>query len=180
MKRLALSIGAVLLSLTGSLAVTATPAAAANALNTCWTVSDISSNYEYKCEFRIYTMANTPSNDLIKQATFKNAITHFSDFFPFSGCGSVLVVGKSCTLMPGNAPVKVDSIGDNYFILKSLPGHPEGADRYIKFALYIQDGEFRLGVRAWGPWTSVAKATVISGGASAIWGSYADNLRAAG
>ncbi|MFF8430658.1 hypothetical protein ACF07Y_37070 [Streptomyces sp. NPDC016566] len=176
MKRLALSVAAMLLGLTGSLAATATPAAAATAPNTCWTVTDTSSNYEYKCEFGIFPLANTASGDQVKQAVFNTAITHFSTYFPFSGCGSVLVVGNSCTLMPGSAPVKVDSIGSNYFILKSLPGHPEGPDRYIKFAFYILDNQLRLGVRAWGPSTYAAKATVSSGTAEALWGQYATNL----
>ncbi|MFD0403545.1 hypothetical protein ACFVHI_36335 [Kitasatospora sp. NPDC127121] len=176
MKRLALRLFALLVTVMLGLTAAATPSVASPASERCSAEVDTSSNYQYRCEFGIFPLADIPAGGAVKNGVFQLAVTHFSDYFPFSGCGDVLKVNQTCALMPGNAPVQVTEIGSNYYILKSLKGHPEGENRYIKFAVYIIDNELRLGILSWGEPSVVAKATVSFGGATALWGGYARNL----
>lgn len=184
MKRTFRFLTVFLLALCGLGTVAAPTAGAASAApDDCWVLSDTDSNFEYKCEFGLFPLAATPSGAAVKNAVFHLAVTDFSKYFPFKGCGDELYVGLECDLLVDDgdiltAPIRVVSLESNYFLFRSLKGHPEGEDRYIKFALYIQDGELRLGVRAWGKPSWRAEATVASGGTTAIWGSYANNLRA--
>jgi hypothetical protein len=154
------------------------------------TVVDESWNYQYRCEFALFQRVDTIGGEDKKLAVFNRAISNFSYYFPFSGCGDTLTLGQTCNLklkiplipilldfLKVYSPVKVVDIGTNYFILNSLKGHPEGEDRFIKFAVYIIDNELRLGVLAWGPPSFAAKATVRLGGATLIWRSYANKLK---
>ncbi|GGP84628.1 peptidoglycan-binding domain-containing protein [Streptomyces calvus] len=149
------------------------PAPSPDAPNSCWEAADTDTNYAYKCAFRVVTVNPVPSAETLKDAVFAQAISQFSDRFPFGGCGQVLTVGQICRLQPGNAPVKVVAIGKDYFQLKSLPGHPEGEGRYIKFSLAITGNELVLNVHAWGKPSYGAKGSVISGFVEHIWGTYA-------
>lgn len=175
-KNFLFKVAVLLVAAMSGVAISVTPAAAASAPDNCWAVTDTSSNYEYRCEFGMFPLADTPAGGAVKRAVFQVAITNFSDYFPFGGCGDELEVGQECDLQPGDSPVEVTEIGSNYFILKSLPGHLEGKDRYIKFAIYIIDNELRLGVRAWGKPSFAAKQSVDSELVDVLWGMYAENL----
>jgi hypothetical protein len=165
----------VVITLTFLVILIGAPTPAQAAPDTCWVLNNTTDDFSYRCDFSIIPLQGSNAG-AIQDAVFSIATHHFSDYFPFSGCGQVLYVGQTCTLQPGNAPVEVISITSNEFYLLALQGHPEGAGRVIKFAIYMQDNELRLGVRAWGPNTSAAQITVYSGAASALWGGYASNL----
>ncbi|TVZ90412.1 hypothetical protein [Streptomyces sp. BK340] len=177
MRKTLAALATTALAIMGTVCV-ASPASAAPAPNDCWTISNTSSNFEYKCEFALRNLSGKTASqqEAIKQDWFRTATTEFEEFFPFQGCSNVLKVGDTCVLQPGNSPIQVSEMGSNYFVFKSLPGHLEGANRYIKFAFYVLDNELRLGVRAWGPPSLVAKGTVWSGAAADIWGTYASEL----
>ncbi|MGW2838456.1 hypothetical protein ACWCWD_11740 [Streptomyces sp. NPDC001493] len=182
MKRLALKVLAPTMLAVSASVMAATPSVAQEANNTCSTFASTSDNYEYKCEFWVYPLASTTEGGVIKNAIFTDIITDFNKYFPLSGCPDKLSVGLSCSLKDPlgvtSNPIKVTEIGTNYYTVKTLPGHAEGEDRYIKFALYITDNELRLGVDSWGKPSLASKATVSSGGATVLWQSFAENITA--
>ncbi|XXX77073.1 hypothetical protein WMF30_56430 [Sorangium sp. So ce134] len=155
---------------------------AASARDECWAINNSNDDFSYRCEFSLFPVYG-PNAGVIKDGIFWIATNHFSDYFPFPGCGDVLEVGQTCNLLDIDlgyfdveAPIEVTDITSNEFYFLSLDGHPEGAGRVIKFAIYVIDNDLRLGVRAWGPNTTAARLTVESGAATAIWGQYAWNL----
>jgi hypothetical protein len=61
----------------------------------------------------------------------------------------------------------------------TLPGHAEGAGRYINFSfgsLVAEPYCLFLYVHAWGPWSLTAEVTRDSGLAESVWASYANNI----
>ncbi|MCF8786847.1 hypothetical protein K7Z00_28870 [Rhodococcus ruber] len=121
-------------------------------------------------------------------AAIKNeVIQHFDTYFTFHGCGNVLYVGKECNLQTSvgvDAPIRVTHVTDDGFAFKSLPGHPEGADRTIAFRFYyaligtLGQYEVRMRVSAWGP----VSAGSVLGPLNEItlarpaWTTFANNL----
>ncbi|MDQ1009805.1 hypothetical protein QFZ82_004290 [Streptomyces sp. V4I23] len=161
---------------TAATPTTAQPPAPA-APDTCWTSADSSTDYAYRCEFGIHPVSGRNSTALTR-AMLTKATTDFSDHFPFKGCGQVLKEGQVCSLLPLNvqmveAPVKVIDIGPDYFVLMSLPGHPEGEDRSIRFTIHVAGNQLRLGVHAWGKPSRSARASVDTGFVTHVWGTYA-------
>lgn len=79
-------------------------------------------------------------------------------YFTFTGCGRHLELREICQLRTpiGNAPVEVIAVTGRGFALRSLPGHPEGAGRTIRFEFRPSDvvGNLtlkQLVIDAWGP-----------------------------
>ena len=92
------------------------------------------------------------------QALNRELTTHFNQYFTFTGCPDILRVGQTCRLETAigvDAPVRVEAISPDGFTLKSLEGHPEGADRFINFRFVpttvLGITTIRLNVQAWGP-----------------------------
>lgn len=109
------------------------------------------------------------------------ATHNFSTYFTFSGCGTQLIVGMSCTLDTGvpfvGAPIKVVGIGETSFTFLSLPGHPEGADRLITFSFGTDsDGQTEMTVWSRGPGSLGASLTIATGIAFLFWHTYFDKL----
>ena len=71
-------------------------------------------------------------------------------------------------------------INGSIFSLRSLPGHFEGAGRFIKFSLVTTSNGFSqelwLKVDASGPWTPGAYLSVTSGQAYGFWQQFATNI----
>ncbi|MFF3313867.1 hypothetical protein [Streptomyces sp. NPDC002952] len=65
------------------------------------------------------------------------------------------------------------------FTFKSLPGHAEGADRFIRFSFSQNPTTFelRMKVEGWGPWSAGAQASIDSGLVNQFWSSYATNIK---
>ncbi|MGQ0575742.1 MAG: hypothetical protein ACT4RN_16295 [Pseudonocardia sp.] len=91
--------------------------------------------------------------------------TNVDGYFTFSGCGRHIREGQVCQLGTpiGKAPVRVVAVSATGFALRSLPGHPEGADRTITFRFVTADvvgnaSLKALHVDAWGP---VSGASVL-------------------
>lgn len=104
---------------------------------------------------------------------------NFDKYFPFSGCGPTIETGKECRLDSpvGGQPVRIEYVGPEGIVIKSLDGHIEGADRTITFqALPTSGNLWELKVDAWGP---VGGASAIPGGGEAsgtVWQRFASNL----
>ncbi|MFK0203443.1 peptidoglycan-binding domain-containing protein [Streptomyces lavendulae] len=140
--------------------------------DSCWTSTNTTNNYAYTCDFAIASGLGSNAQAL-KDAVFHRAITQFSGHFPFTGCGDVLKKGQACRLQPGNAPLQVIEVGRDSFVFATLPGHPEGINRRIQFRFFVEAGQLRLGVHAWGQPSAFAKVTGDGGVAYTLWGSYA-------
>jgi hypothetical protein len=111
--------------------------------------------------------------------------SNFGRYFPFSSdCLSLPPVGSVCTLYAIGGvfanPVQVVGRTSTSFTFKSLPGHFEGAGRFITFAFYKVGidpfGDIRLRATASGPWTLNAYLTIQSGQAKAFWNQFAVNV----
>jgi hypothetical protein len=110
-------------------------------------------------------------------------ITHdFSRYFSFTGCGSVIKVGQSCTLSTWEdripqGPIKVVGMTATSFSFLSQPWHPEGQDRRITFSIVKgAGGRLSLKVDAQGPWSPGAYITDHLGIVHFIWQYFADRL----
>lgn len=108
---------------------------------------------------------------------------NFAAYFPFaSSCASLPAVGGRCDLYNAGTtnPVRVVERTATSFTFVSLPGHAEGADRYIRFTFYKVGADpyadLRLQAQAWGPWTAAAAATISSGLANYFWSQFAANV----
>ena len=110
----------------------------------------------------------------------------FSHYFTFTGCGQHLHVGQRCTLktITGGAPVEVIAITPDGFALKSLPGHPEGANRTIRFQFqpFTNAGEISsmsLTVQAWGPSSKASLLGPLNSNtvAKQSWNIFQNNIR---
>lgn len=106
-------------------------------------------------------------------------------YFPFdSNCTYLPQVGQRCELysVPGfplfgtTNPVMVVDRTPTSWTFRSMPGHTEGADRYITFRFQYGRYGYELDVEAWGPWTLSASLTVSGGAARAVWQRFADNV----
>ncbi|WSB58623.1 peptidoglycan-binding protein (plasmid) [Streptomyces cellulosae] len=141
---------------------------------TCWETVSTETNYAYRCDFSVIT---DPAADLdtLKTAVFQATTHHFNSTFTFSGCGPVLKKGIRCELRPPGAPIEVADVGSDSFTIRSLPGHPEGANRLIRFTLFTQADQLRLRVHAQGPPSPIGadKATVRSRVGEVFWRMYA-------
>jgi len=136
---------------------------------------DLTYNYGYVLS---YPPAPSP------QATLHMAVTRFSTYFPFQGCGQVLKAGQVCNLVGpnGNNPIRVVAIGPTSFTFLSLPGHFEGPNRTIVFSFIeqlqpIATHRLFLNVHASGPSSPGAVASVATGQAHGTWQQYATNLQ---
>jgi hypothetical protein len=136
---------------------------------------DLSYNYGYVLS---YPPAPSP------QAMLRMAVSHFSAYFPFQGCGQVLKVGQVCNLIGpnGNNPIRVVAIGPTSFTFLSLPGHFEGPNRTIVFSFIeqlqpIATHRLFLNVHASGPSSPGAVTSVATGQAHGTWQDYATNLQ---
>lgn len=110
---------------------------------------------------------------------------NFDGYFPFAGCGRSIRVGQVCQLQSpvGKAPVGVVAVETFGFSFKSLPGHPEGADRFINFQFRAADvvGNATLKsmkVDAWGKVSAGSAAGPINSVAVAgpTWQRFSDNI----
>ena len=90
----------------------------------------------------------------------REILQNFDSYFTFTGCGHEIYVGKKCDLnavFDLKAPVEIVAATATGFAIRSLDGHPEGADRTITFNFYrwnvsgTAKNEIRMDVRAWGP-----------------------------
>ena len=105
--------------------------------------------------------------------------SHFSDVFPFGGCGEEIQVGDACRLqlLGQSAPIRVVAIGPTSFTFESMPGHPEGPYRFITFSFTTNgDGQLEMAVHAAGPATLGSEGTIHTGVAWAFWQDFALKL----
>ncbi|MFJ3540266.1 DNRLRE domain-containing protein [Streptomyces sp. NPDC090109] len=135
---------------------------------------DLSGEYSYGSSYDLgyfWSSAKT---------VFKWMRNHFW-VFPLTGCGSTLNNGERCNLAYGKGPVRVVDIYSTGWKFKSLSGHIEGKNKYIKFWLGKRNGRLQLNVKAWGPnntWCNrnkpCAKANNVF--AKLMWGLFASNI----
>jgi len=119
----------------------------------------------------------TPSMSSADVASF--VTSHFSDVFPFGGCGEQIHVGDACVLQFAgqSAPVRVVSIGPTSFTFESMPGHPEGPYRFITFSFATDgNGQSQMTVHAEGPATLGSEATIHTGLGWSFWEGFALKL----
>ncbi|WP_139316939.1 MULTISPECIES: hypothetical protein [unclassified Pseudonocardia] len=108
---------------------------------------------------------------------------NFDGYFTFAGCGKSIRVGQVCRLAGGTSPVEVIAVEEYGFSLKSLPGHPEGADRFINFQFRTNDVPGNatlksLKVDAWGPVSGASLAGPLNSEtlANGAWQTFANNI----
>ncbi|MGH3861316.1 hypothetical protein [Actinokineospora sp.] len=105
-------------------------------------------------------------------------------YFTFdSNCSYLPPVGTQCDLynvpglpLLGSNPVMVIDRSPTSWTFRSMPGHAEGAGRFITFSFVHGPYGYVLDVASWGVWTPAAELTVSSGGARAAWQRFADNI----
>ena len=113
---------------------------------------------------------------------------NFNQYFPFRSdeaeVGGIAVGDEIGLNSPaGDQPVRVEQITNEGFVLTSLPGHAEGADRTIVFSIESGTGEVGPGYRRWNLHVEAGGPTnVVSGfpgngiAAREIWRGFAGNL----
>ncbi|MEU1280287.1 hypothetical protein [Streptomyces sp. NPDC005805] len=136
-------------------------------------------SYEYN-----YTIGFSPF--YTPQMIMNGADAHFKDTFPFpSNCAPfndlppVHSPTYSCDLyfLGTTNPVAIVNRTPTSFTFKSLPGHSEGAGRYIRFT--FSSGSMwthQMKVEGWGPWTLAAATSIQTGAVNGFWTTYAKNL----
>ncbi|MFI6902315.1 hypothetical protein ACIBKY_13710 [Nonomuraea sp. NPDC050394] len=153
----------------------ATPPAPASAR-----AEDLSYTYEIETE-----MPASRVNSYSSYVIMSEVRANFTRYFPFrSNCLSLPwpQTGNVCNLYhpdPYPNPVLLLYINGSNFAFKSLPGHFEGADRFIRFTLFkgqFYPNRLYLRVEAWGPYTPQAHATITSGLAYQYWSQFALNI----
>ena len=109
---------------------------------------------------------------------------NFRSYFPFDSNCEVIRVGSTCDLysLGTSNPVLVTARTATGFQFRSLPGHAEGADRWINFEFYATGSGAQLDIRlratAGGPYTVAAELTILSGAAYEFWSQFATNVGA--
>ena len=127
------------------------------------------------------------------QSVAREVTEHFDSYFTYQGCGQKIHVGDKCNLKIvrenglGSAPIEITSITPDGFSIKSLPGHPEGADRTITFRFVSKPGtsdpsksNVYMVTTAWGPagnasWSGPFNSQTV---ARYSWGRFSRNLNA--
>ncbi|MFD3330469.1 hypothetical protein [Streptomyces sp. NPDC058701] len=142
-------------------------------------VSPYSYEYDYSLGFSL--ILDPASVMTAADTTFKSTFPFASDCGAWSDLPPVTDPPVRCDLffLGTTNPVSVVDRTATSFTLKSLPGHSEGADRFIRFTFYQQPATFalRMKVEGWGPWTLAAQASVDSGAVNKFWTDYAANLK---
>ncbi|MFD4476146.1 hypothetical protein ACFWPU_08525 [Streptomyces sp. NPDC058471] len=137
---------------------------------------------QYGYHFEYYVSRRTAT----AQVSFRKMNRIMNSVFPIPGMPKTVKKGQKICLKGGGRcnPVRVTKVGKTYFVLKSLPGHLEGAGKVITFTLKKKSGgRLYLDVRAKGPKT-VWQRHPLGGGANKLfaktmWGMYATNLSSA-
>lgn len=137
---------------------------------------------QYGYHYEYYVSRRTAT----AQVSFRKMNRIMNSVFPIPGMPKTVKKGQKICLKGGGRcnPVRVTKVGKTSFVLKSLPGHLEGAGKVITFTLKKKSGgRLYLDVRAKGPKT-VWQRHPLGGGANklfakAMWGMYATNLGSA-
>lgn len=136
-----------------------------------------------------YELFNPTALGGLTPADVKHEImNNFDGYFTFTGCGVHIQLGDECrldTTASPDGPVRVEGESNNGWMFKSLPGHPEGADRLIKFEFYMDDGSIstpnmmHMRVQAWGPLSAGSLAGPLNEVtlAATAWGRFRDNIQ---
>ena len=89
--------------------------------------------------------------------------------------------GATYKLRPGSNPVKVTAVGKDYFTLRSLPGHAEGAGKNVTFKIKYTKPNYVLSASANGPARAWQKKPMLKFGnklfAYSLWSSFACRIR---
>ncbi|MFF8848312.1 hypothetical protein ACF08N_37670 [Streptomyces sp. NPDC015127] len=143
-----------------------------------WVDSPLSYEYDYSLGMSFFYDAEMVAN---------GADTHFYDTFPFEEhCGSFGNLPPehnppfTCYLNVAGLmnPIAVTDRTPTSFTFKSLPGHVEGAGRYIRFTFHrTSTFDIRMHVESWGPWNFNAWSSINSGAVNGIWATYSNNLK---
>ncbi|WP_030614500.1 hypothetical protein [Streptomyces sclerotialus] len=153
----------------------------AAAVRTTAAVAAKSSQYSYHYTYDLFRQAESAKSSFHKMNKIMKGV------FPLKGMPKTVKKGQKICLEGGKKcnPVLVTKVGQTYFTLKSLPGHLEGAGKYITFSLKKKsDDTLYLDVRAKGPKT-VWQKHPLGGSANylfakASWGLFAHQLREVG
>lgn len=133
---------------------------------------------EYKYHFTYRVIRKTTPAEV----SFKKMNKIMNGVFPIKGMPKTVKKNqKICLKMVKDCnPVRVTAVGKTYFTLKSLPGHLEGAGKYITFKLVKKNGYLVLDVSAHGPKAVWQKHPLTEKSnrlfAKGMWGAYAVNL----
>ncbi|ACP31913.1 LGFP repeat-containing protein [Corynebacterium aurimucosum] len=120
------------------------------------------------------------------QSINREVVTHFNQYFTFTGCPDEINVGAECVLDTVGgiyAPIRIEAISADGFSIRSLEGHPEGADRLInfKFTTYYYNGatNIRLRVQASGPASRASNLGPFNSETIArySWSTFSKNLQ---
>ncbi|WP_421084692.1 hypothetical protein [Rothia nasimurium] len=126
--------------------------------------------YDYKFQILPHHGSKAP---LRGHEIWKIIMDDFENVFPLGGMVNNPQVGQELTLTSpnGGSPVKVLEVGDRHLKLLSLPGHFEGADNTIIFA--INDEGSELHVQADGPKAAQFPENLVP---YPLWGNFANRI----
>ena len=122
--------------------------------------SKLSKTYRYSYSYVIWKDRKGTSRTA--KAYFRKLNTKMGKVFPLSGLPNTIRVGAVYKLL-GKDPVKVKWIHEDQFTLESLPGHREGAGKFITFRIHYLSPSYRLSVSAQGPAESWQKSPIGAG-----------------
>ncbi|MGN5992158.1 LGFP repeat-containing protein [Corynebacterium striatum] len=157
--------------------------------NLQWVPSNSSALAPYKPDYASYDqqyLLFDQNERWTPQAINREVVTHFNQYFTFTGCPDELYAEAKCELdaVGGTkAPVKIEAISADGFSIRSLEGHPEGADRLINFKLttYSYNGatNIRLRVQASGPVSNASYLGPLNSETVArySWSKFSQNLQ---
>lgn len=138
--------------------------------------------FAYGYEYDYEVAANVSAED-----AFSYVSTNFTSVFPaameLTTCGDELYVGMECDLVgvDNKGHVRIEEVGSRHFVVRSLEGHAEGANKLINFTFETgSNGMLYLHVLADGkdnfwqkiPFSKRANRLL----ADEMWSSFASNV----
>lgn len=142
------------------------------------TVGATAKSGEYKYHFSYNVIRTTES----AQTAFRKMNKIMNGVFPVPGMPKTVKKNQRiCLKMVKKCnPVRVTAVGKTSFTLLSLPGHLEGAGKYITFSLKKNGYKLVLDVQAHGPKAVWQKYPLTTKSnrlfAKGMWAAYAVNL----
>ena len=151
-----------------------TAAFASTQLSTTTLPAQMTPAGEYGYDYKFQILPHHGSKGPLRgHEIWKIIMDDFENVFSLGGMVNNPQVGQELTLTSpnGGSPVKVLEVGDRHLKLLSLPGHFEGADNTIIFA--INDEGSELHVQADGPKAAQFPANIVP---YPLWGNFANRI----
>lgn len=135
----------------------------------------------YHYHFNVVIWRDGSGSSAKARAHFRALNKNMKKTFPLGGMPRTVRTGATYKLRPGSNPVKVTAVGKDYFTLRSLPGHAEGAGKNVTFKIKYTKPNYVLSASANGPARAWQKKPMLKFGnklfAYSLWSSFACRIR---